>query len=438
MRPPLLRSILYPHQAESPDKITVILAIGVCLILALSPLFSKVASFGAAVISLWAIVSFFSRYWSSKRTLVFPSNAIRLLFAGFLLYSMTSISGMVHNSNLEAAGWRFDSYYPFFLTGVILMLFSFHKIQLQLSANIAISSVVFASSLMFVLSFYQLQLQGLERAGVFTGYNPNIFAYLAGLYWLVILAYFCSVSDQRLKLPMAVLLCAGIYTLLAAGSRGAIVASIFSALSVLLIAFLKYRTAGGVQKKVISMTLAVVVILLAVFSQSDYFGKRFASASQQVEQFATGEVRHNAVSARLALWQGGYKIWKEQPIFGTGIGDGQHDLNQLIDQGEVPLATASYAIFHNIYVDVLATTGLFGFMVMLIGIFLLPGIYFYKTLVDGTTQDQLFAGFAGLGLLIFNAVFGLFNSWLFLRNLPVTLVLLLLLISMSNRFTGQQ
>ena len=44
MRPRVLQNVLYPDQSESLDKITKILAVSLCLIIALSPLFSKVAS----------------------------------------------------------------------------------------------------------------------------------------------------------------------------------------------------------------------------------------------------------------------------------------------------------------------------------------------------------------------------------------------------------
>ncbi len=438
MRPSLLQNLLYPDQSESPDKIAVILAVSVCLILAFSPLFSKVASNGAAIISLWAMISFGKRYWSAKGSVTFPSAAVRLLYAGFLLYFLSSISSLVNNADLQAAGWRFDSYYPFFLTGVILILFAFHRIQAGLSANIIAIAVVFSTSLMFVFSFYQLQVQGLYRAGVFTGYNPNIFAYLAGLYWLVVLALFVSVSDNRIRIPLLIVVVAGVYTLLAAGSRGVIISAVCTALMILILAILKSMQEPGGHNKFIIISLCAFLIGTAVFSQSEYFSQRYVSTAAQVQEYTEGKVQHNSVSARLNLWQGGYHIWNKQPVFGTGIGDGQEDLDRLIQQGEVSLSTASFAIFHNIYVDVLATTGLLGFLLMMLGVFILPGLYFWRTLFDSHTQTQVFAGLAGLGLVIFNLVFGLFNSWLFLRNLPVTLVLLLLLITVSDRFSDQR
>ncbi len=438
MRPRVIQYLLYPDQSQSPDKNTVILGVSVCLILAFSPLFSKVASNGAAIISLWAMISFGKRYWSARTSVTFPSAAVRLLYIGFLLYFLSSISSLINNADLSAAGWRFDSYYPFFLTGVIVILFAFHKIQAGLSANIITVAVVFATSLMFVFSFYQLQLQGLHRAGVFTGYNPNIFAYIAGLYWLVVLALFVSSSDRKLLFPLLLVVAAGIYTILAAGSRGVIISALATALVIIVLALLKSLQQPGTQKKILIASLCTFIIGTVIFSQSDYLKQRYSATAAQVQEFTEGKVMHNAVSARLNLWQGGYKIWKGQPLFGTGIGDGQEDLDRLIEQGEVSLSTTSYAIFHNIYVDVLATTGLLGFLLMLLGIFILPGIYFWRTLFDSNDPTQIFAGLAGLGLVSYNLVFGLFNSWLFLRNLPVTLVLLLLLISVSDRFSSQQ
>ena len=237
---------------------------------------------------------------------------------------------------------------------------------------------------------------------------------------------------------MLIVLAAGVYTLLAAGSRGVIISTILTALILLMLAVFKSLQQSGRHKKMLIASLSIFVIGIAVFSQSEYFGQRYTTTAAQVQAFTQGKVQHNAVSARLNLWQGGYHIWREQPILGTGIGDGQDDLDRLIEQGTISLSTASFAIFHNIYVDVLATTGLLGFLLMMLGIFILPGLYFWRTLFDSNAQTQIFSGLAGLGLVMFNLLFGLFNSWLFLRNLPVTLILLLLLVSVSNRFSGQR
>jgi len=253
----------------------------------------------------------------------------------------------------------------------------------------------------------------------------------------VVLALFVSISDRKLLFPLLLVVAAGIYTILAAGSRGVIISAIATALVIIVLALLKSIQQAGTQKKILIASLCTFIIGTVIFSQSDYFKQRYSSTVAQVQEFTEGKVMHNAVSARLNLWQGGYTIWKDQPVFGTGIGDGQEDLDRLIEQGEVSLSTASYAIFHNIYVDVLATTGLLGFVLMLLGIFILPWVYFWRTLFDSDDPTQIFAGLAGLGLVSYNLVFGLFNSWLFLRNLPVTLVLLLLLISVSDRFSSQ-
>ena len=94
---------------------------------------------------------------------------------------------------------------------------------------------------------------------------------------------------------------------------------------------------------------------------------------------------------------------------------------------------ASYAIFHNTYADVAATTGLFGLIAMLLGVFLLPLRAFVRQLRSGVALANSWFALAGVGVIANNFVFGLSNSWLHLRGLPFVLLLMLVLLSGASK-----
>ena len=115
----------------------------------------------------------------------------------------------------------------------------------------------------------------------------------------MVLALFVSISDRRLLLPLLLVVAAGIYTMLAAGSRGVIISAIATALVIIVLALSKSMQRPGPQKKILIASLCTLIIGTVIFSQSDYFKQRYSSTAAQVQEFTEGKVMHNAVSARL-------------------------------------------------------------------------------------------------------------------------------------------
>lgn len=101
-----------------------------------------------------------------------------------------------------------------------------------------------------------------------------------------------------------------------------------------------------------------------------------------IDQFRKGEVNLYADSGRLASWQVGWEIFREQPWTGTGIGYLRAAVAKkyalLYPEVAVPLMP------HNQYISVLAGTGVFGLL-----IFLLALLYPFR--FRGYRRDPRFA-----------------------------------------------
>ena len=118
-------------------------------------------------------------------------------------------------------------------------------------------------------------------------------------------------------------------------------------------------------------------------------------------------------------------------MIGTGLGDSEGDFEALQRSGDLPAGRFhSMHVLHNIFLDVLATTGLLGLVAMVAGVFLTPFLLFLQSARPGKDPVRFALGLAGIGLLVLNLVHGLGHSWLFVRSLYYAFFLLLLLVAL--------
>ncbi len=108
---------------------------------------------------------------------------------------------------------------------------------------------------------------------------------------------------------------------------------------------------------------------------------------------------HSTNVQRLNQWKTGWRIFKSNPIF--GIGD--IDLNKVYLQYRAPYESETFGHLHNIYVQVLAVLGLFGFVVFL---FLIVKIFLLDIKIYKYLKDVSFASSFALGTL------GVFTAFL--------------------------
>src|SRR5690606_3877594 len=78
------------------------------------------------------------------------------------------------------------------------------------------------------------------------------------------------------------------------------------------------------------------------------------------------ENKWNGLTIRLALWTCTWDLFKEQPVFGTGIGDFMDDLREVYRERKFHLAIDQDLSPHNQYLQILLTLGVVGFVVFLV------------------------------------------------------------------------
>ncbi len=403
------------------------------------------------------------------RGLKLLSNDQKVLLAGFVVYVLLSGFSLINNEDFSTAAWRFERYHPFLLAvplaGLLIPLRASLPTLLLVSASLAAVS-------MGGFAMYQSVWLGMERTGYGTGLNPNIVGHLASLDALVLLvAALYGGYGRWMRVVLLLMSLLAIYALFGTGSRGNMGAFVLALGSVIVMHSLHAPLKPKQRARALLVTLGIVVGLVIFMALSKYWVAHWERLVNETERFFAGDYQYSSITGRAVMWMGAGEIWLQHPWIGTGLGDGQADFNLLLNTHQLPpVSRASAHIFHNIFADALATTGLVGTLGMLLGVFILPFRYFRQHWrlarlntsdvplenapaidspsplakdstrrsvalanttgpgLQATASTQSLLSLMGIAVLIDNFIFGLSNSWLYLRGLPFVLMLLLLLI----------
>jgi O-antigen ligase len=125
----------------------------------------------------------------------------------------------------------------------------------------------------------------------------------------------------------------------------------------------------------------------------------------------------NQIAPRLALWKYGWTMFKTHPLLGVGWGEfPRYQFDFVRELGIVEIANNS----HNIFVDLLAKTGVLGLGILLLGIV----TWFVRVVRAPQTPARIF-GLALLGVLLMHALVEYPQQYMFFL-LPAMLVMGLL------------
>jgi len=425
------RPIWWTYSGDRLATLPIIFVYIATIYLASAVVVPKWVNYGAVILILLALADWFGRSKTEFKIFSSLSKETKLVYFGFLFYTLFGLLSLLNNADWRTANWRFESYYPFVLAGLLLLILQRKLFTQKFLMAMLLSGCCVGALLVAALSAFDVFAHGALRAGEIAGFSENIFGYMAGTYVLLMLCAMLTVSNNLVRACTVVALLAAFYAVVLSGSRG----TMFALSGALLLGFVFMALASRRNRMFSVVTLIVISIGLISFLRfNPYWGQQIARVPVDINRYLSGNYEHNAISSRLTLYDGGIQIWYAHPFIGTGLGDGQNDLDQLIAANKVKVHTASFATFHNIYIDVLATTGIFGFISMLFGIFILPLNYFIRAWKYRLNDIDRFAALAGMNMIVYGAIFGLTHSWLYLRNLPFTLVVMVFLLALSSRY----
>ncbi len=269
------------------------------------------------------------------------------LFIAALLLVVSALPSVFMSENFSRARGDWESYW-------LLIIYFFVAYNLtSFKLRRGVYWILFASaSISCLVSLVQY------RGGVDAGFihidgeaRPASTLFImtfAGILAQVICVNFCALFRRRRFGRMEGLVVAGLL-LQATGlfltmARGAWVAL----LGGLVVAVVLLRRRGPL------LAAAAILAVLVAFAATDDRVRRKAASIVQV---FNGPTDVN-VSTRFVLWDVSWELFKKNPILGVGMGDYTIEAEKLIGERHVETATDS----HNVYLQVLVTRGLVGFI----------------------------------------------------------------------------
>jgi len=151
-----------------------------------------------------------------------------------------------------------------------------------------------------------------------------------------------------------------------------------------------------------------VTLVALLVSQSERVEGRLLEAIANLSGFRDGTDRDTSVGLRFQMWESAIHMWRENPIFGSGLGDYGFDLHRLMIENPVIIST-HFGEAHSLYMEILATTGALGFSGLIFAAFAYPVWVFLRAYRSDPSSSM---PIQGLVLVASFGVFGLSQNWL--------------------------
>lgn len=342
------------------------------------------------------------------------------ILIGFVLFCALISLSLINNHDVVNGVKRLTRYMHFPLLIPMYLLLKKYKVE---TGKVFLIGLLATSVVMFGQAIYQTAYSSMARA---TGaVHPIIFGDVA--MWSAVVV-FCAVitlpkSSKYYFLGFLAISLALIASILSA-SRGPWILLPVGAVWLL---WINRKNVGAIP--LISIAVAVVLLIVGALNVPSV-SKRVDVAIHEYQAYTNDSTRMSSVGARLEMWRDSIRIWKVNPIIGTGIGDFKSDRLKFFNEGSSYLPHP-YRHAHSIYFDVLATAGLVGVVAMMFFMIYLPFQMFnrfYKTETDPWIK---FYALSGMATIIAFAVFGLTEGWL-ARNTLLRVYLMSMLVFMSS------
>ena len=209
----------------------------------------------------------------------------------------------------------------------------------------------------------------LEKRMTTLGYDPNFTAYFLGLgLFLNLVSLFLKQEFQNWHVVQLILIPLFLYAILETGSRGSIVALVFT---FLIIPFLIASKASKLRMVGVIVLLGLFVVIYVELDESLQH-RLFIS-------FVSGES-----AGRDVIWNEAIRLFEQRPMLGYGAKLQLKELARAVGGSKLKAT-------HNVYLMILLGSGLIGFCSFL--------LFLYKLLLNA------FREFSGVGKLFFILIF---------------------------------
>lgn len=263
-------------------------------------------------------------------------------------------------------------------------------------------------------------------------YNKIIFGDISMLLVVIVLVALVTVAKKRMHFAVAgICVAAGLFASVMSGARGA---WLLVPILIPVIIYL-YRHLLTVKHFIAVTSGLAVIILTAQYWLPNVVLAGVESGFKNIHQYQKDPQQLTSWGVRLNMWNDSMTMLKQHPVIGVGLGDYAWEREALMAKGEA-IEQIHFDHAHSIYFDTLATTGVVGFLALVLCLFMSPARLFRKAWKTTRRSDwDSFAILAGICTLVAFAVFGLSETWL-ARNplLNIFLIFTALFAANTGRF----
>ncbi len=273
-----------------------------------------------------------------------------------LLFFFTLLISALRSSNQPYAFYMFDQY-KYFLLGGLLFTAPLSAFQRKIILGVLFAGAAL-DGLAGILQFYDILDKGPDRPHGFAASSTIFTARLAFIPATALLLLMIKKDlAPRAGAWSAFLVLTAVLTsggILLSGGRGTWIA--FAAACVITLLLFS-------PKKALLFALGFLAVFSVMFFSSGFLRGRAITTITSIQssgdqKILTGD--HN----RLELWKGSLLLVQESPLMGIGVSDFQVNIERLIREKRLQEMYEKFHA-HNIFLQVLATQGITGFVVLL-------------------------------------------------------------------------
>lgn len=409
--------LLLAYIKNKPQEFFV--GVGVFCVAVMGTSVNHVAS---TVFSLLLISSFFViKDWSVTWKQL--SNNEKWLLAGFSLYAFSGVLAFVNVQDVQEYIKDLERYVRF-LAAVPIYLFV-RKYKLNVIKYLY-AGVVFSGPFLFYIAFSDyMENPNMPARGY---YHHIIFGSVAMLNVGVMLAILLATKTNKfIKTVVAISMLGGFMAAVLSQSRG-----VWLVLPLYILVALYYSLKCS-RARFGSMVIMLVLMGAALLTSpvGEMVIKRVDIAVDEVSAFYTEGQYISSLGTRLAMWEIAFDIWKQHPVVGSGPGDFDDIIRELQKEGKY-VGMDVHGSTHNIYMQSLVNAGLFGFLTMLLAIFIMPLKIIMQSRIKNSDRSLL-----GFVFIILFATVGLSESWT-LRLPTVSVYIIFLIVIISNMYLPEK
>jgi O-antigen ligase len=340
------------------------------------------------------------------------SQEEKKLITGFVVFVVLVALSFFASDDIRAGFRHFEKYSSFLFAGFVYLYLKRLKIN-QLTPLVYSAITAPIAWLLYNYAFETKERLSGAYYAIFVGDMALLLACLSIVYLIT------SAKKTNQKIITILVLLISIFVTLLTESRGAwLYLPAFAGI----LAFL-YRKKIS-QQVWVTGTIVIIIAMTILFSYDPSEIKR-QSVLDEVIMFEDNPDKFSSVGVRIHMWKDSIRMLLDSPLIGVGVGDYRQKTQELISAGKstIPLV---YDHPHNIFLNMLATTGILGFLGLLIFIFGYPLMLFLRAWNRASTSEQKLYALSGIVIISGFAVFGLTESWIS-RNPLVRSYLIMLL-----------